>query len=178
MARYGYAFESEIGSSLYALDQSGEVELFYEKLVDTHAYDRGVWCPHCRERIKSNMMTPKCIADFVVVWGKSHTTFIECKSSRNERGLPIRNVARHQREFSLRIEYFGVPYWFVLNDRRVERHYKAYAIRAFELDDWIATRQKRGIGKYLPWNEMEIKAMNIERVKGQLWDLKPLFAGA
>jgi len=167
----------EIGHSFKRLQQQG-ISIFYYKLVDTKMFEFSLFCNHCHQKVKHNLILPKTIADFLVIVDTAKqickdinapvTSFHECKSSKNAKGFPLRNVKAHQLEYGLTMAKLGVDYWLHINDRRKVREFKCYSVTATQYAEIVNNIQLQ----YIPWRSLERVAISSERIKGGLWDIK------
>lgn len=168
--QHGYKFESEIGASLEALQDYG-IELYYRKLVDTSLFDIHLFCNHCHQKVKHNLVIPKSICDYIIVTD-SGAHFIECKSSKNQTSFPYANIKPHQLEYGLKINsYDHTTYSYLINDRRHRGHYRCHLLSADDLDDLMGHTDPRVSAK---WEEVEHYSLNIPRLEFSQWDLIPM----
>lgn len=167
MARHGFIFESEIGKSLKILQNNHE--LLYWKLIDTHLYDYHLYCPHCNQPFDNPFIVPKAIADYLVITHKG-VKFMECKSSKAEL-FPIGNIQPHQLKWSLQCNYYNVPYYFLICDRRLPKNFKCYGLLGTKLDDLIAEVSPK---KSIKWGLLKDCSKEVKRLEGGLWEIEEL----
>jgi len=170
--QHGYAFEREIAQSIKKLQDEGEEILFY-KMIDTVAFDgMKIPCPYCGQWLNNPFIAPKALADYLVVH-KGVTFFIECKSSKNKTSFPIKNIRMHQLRAGLSWHTVGTPYIFAVSHRATPRRYKCYCMTASTMDLLIAAVHP---ARSIKWKffESSDNVTELERLKGGLWDMRPL----
>lgn len=175
-ASHGYEFESQVGNSLERYCNIGEGKrCFYIKLVDTKIFDLHIWCNHCGKRVSHNLILPKALADFFVAFrGKEKTVqLIECKSSEAP-SFPIANIAEHQLEFASELESLGVPYWFVIQDKRTKVK-RCRALSGMWMIDLIREVKLEKGRSSIPWDLIHERGIEIRWCSYGLWALEDLF---
>ncbi len=198
-AKHGYKFESETLKSL-ARVKLKHPDLWYYKMVDTYSYDwiksvlrelEGLLeklnnLPYVRKRFNDDLVrirqilqtlqkfvVPKVPAD-IIIFHNMRALIIECKSSQRHGGfIPFSPyISDHQIEASIEIEKAGVPYYFFICNRTVQRQHEGFMIRSNRLLDmrkWCDSEYRRTI----PWSRVGRYAdITLPKLKGQVFDLE------
>lgn len=169
--KMGKAFETEVMNSLQYW--SREYNYWYKKLVDTNSYDFNVYCAKCKRKIRTRVVMPKAIGDMIVV-GPHSTLFIECKSTKQQ-FFPLANIKDHQWRYGNSINQFQhSDYVFLINDRRIQRSFKCYYIFVTDLNVLVNSLNISIHSGKLPWNVLIDNSVEIRRISGGMWDLRPL----
>ena len=163
----GYIFEHEWGESLKLAKQ--KLDIWYIKLSDTESYKFKTICPKCGTWFSpiasQNLILPKAIADYMAFYDK-YTIFMECKKSKGNR-FPFRNIKEHQWRWAIQLSRFpNVKYYFIINDRRVPRNYKCYAVDIKTFDEIAVTEGKMS----LSWKQIADNSIHVDRLYGRVWD--------
>lgn len=200
--KYGYTFEKEIRDSLLWLQREGR-HFWFDKLVDTHAFDgifrmfRGLLFKvsknePLKEEIERGghrigelfaivnqglkMTLPKVPADFHVICN-GKVTFFECKSSKNRPSYRVMSLITDYQIQEARkiITYGGGRYYFLICNRVKMRGHYVLAIPALKM---MAARAKclNEDRLSLKWEELMNFADEILHETKRVWDKEILWS--
>jgi len=166
----GTPFENEVSRSLAMLRRYFGIA--YKKLFDTAAYRGRLLCPACGARIHSPFIAGTTIADHVV-FTLTDVVFLEEKLFTTPT-FPLKRITKDQLWWSRRIWLNQAAetapparYYFLINDRRRPRHFRAWALDYGSLRDAVMYEGKLVLSP----EALETHGTELRRLKGMKWDL-------